>query len=271
MLPLKIGACLRVDEIKNHRNWLFDDARDIELQDFTSYAGLTRDREDLVAAARKALDGHEGRLGIHGPYEGLDMDNKDPEVRPLITQRFLKAVETAEAIGARQVVLHSPYTLWYQNNLLAKPRYAQDKLDRIHEVMKTVVARAADTGITLAIENILDVDPATRRTMVDSFGSNAIALSIDTGHAHLARRMSGAPPVDYFVRDAADQLAHVHLQDLDGHADRHWAPGEGEIEWEAVFRALAECNSKPHLVLELRHKADIPKAFKYLKTRALAC
>lgn len=44
-------------------------------------------------------------------------------------------------------------------------------------------------------------------------------------------------PVADFITDADEQLAHVHLQDVDGHADRHWAPGEGEIEWTAVFRA----------------------------------
>ena len=97
-----------------------------------------------------------------------------------------------------------------------------------------------------------------------------VALSIDTGHAHLARKMSGAPPVDYFACDAAAQLAHVHIQDLDGHADRHWAPGDGEIEWAAVFRALADCPSEPHLVLELRDKSEIPKGFAHLRDLGLA-
>ena len=27
MTPLKIGACLKISEIANHRDWLFDDAR----------------------------------------------------------------------------------------------------------------------------------------------------------------------------------------------------------------------------------------------------
>lgn len=270
MLPLKTGACLKINEIADHRDWLFDSARDIEIQDFMSLETLTTGRADLIAAAKVALDGHEGRVGIHGPFEGLDIDNKDPELRPLITKRFLAAVEAAEAIGACQMVMHSPYTRWYQNNIHSQKGYPEKKLERIHEVLDPVVARAAEAGVTLVMENIQDVDPTTRRMMVDSFGSDAIALSIDTGHAHLARCMSGAPPVDYFVRDAADQLKHVHIQDLDGHADRHWAPGEGEIEWHAVFRALADCGSEPHLVLELRNKADIPKGFAYLEGLGLA-
>ncbi|KAJ54282.1 sugar phosphate isomerase [Actibacterium mucosum KCTC 23349] len=269
MKPLKIGACLKIDEIATHRDWLFDAERDIELQSFMTRDALTVDRDDLIAAAKAALQGHRGRVGIHGPFEGLDIDNKDAELRPLITARFLSALEAAEAIGARQMVLHSPYTFWYKNNLLCKPNYAQKKLDRVHEVLGPVVDRAARAGITLVIENVQDVDPDTRRMMVDSFDSPAIALSIDTGHAHLARRMSGAPPVDYFVRDAGAQLQHVHIQDVDGHADRHWAPGEGEIEWIEVFRALAECPSAPHLVLELRRKSDIPQGFDYLSNLGL--
>jgi sugar phosphate isomerase/epimerase len=49
----------------------------------------------------------------------------------------------------------------------------------------------------------------------------------------------------------------VHLQDTDGHADRHWKPGEGNISWVEVFRALARLSSNPRLILELRHKEDI--------------
>ena len=269
MNPLKIGACLAPFEIHKHRDWLFDANRDIELQGFSTYKGLTVELEERIASAKEALRGFEGRLGIHGPYEGLDIDNKDPEVRPVITARYLKALEAAERVGARQMVLHSPFNRWYAWNRLNKPNYWETKLARIHDVMMPVVKAAEAAEITLVIENILDVDPASRRAMVDSFDTDAIALSIDTGHAHLARRMSGAPPVDYFVRDAGDQLRHVHLQDLDGHADRHWAPGEGEIHWQEVFRALSECTNDPHLVLELRRKVDIPEGYKYLKSLEL--
>ena len=269
MNALKIGACLKATEIADHRDWLFDAGRDIEIQDFMSHAALTTEFEDRISAAKSALNGHEGRTGIHGPFEGLDIDNKDAELQPLITARLLKALEAADRIGARQMVLHSPYTLWFQNNVFSWKGYVQNKLERIHDILNPVVKAAEEAGQTLVIENIQDVRPETRRLMVDSFGSDAIALSIDTGHAQLARRMSGAPPVEDFVRDAGDQLAHVHLQDVDGHADRHWAPGEGEIEWTAVFRALGECPSAPHLVLELRNKADIPKGFLALRELGL--
>ena len=270
MLPLKIGACLRIDEIAQHRNWLFDADRDIEIQDFTSHTALLHSRKDIVNAALQALEGYTGRIGIHGPYEGLDIDNKDPAIQSIITERFLLAMEAAEAIGARQMVLHSPYTLWFQNNIHNWPGYGEAKLNRIHRILVPVVKRAEETGIQLVIENIQDVDPSMRRKLAESFDSQMVSLSVDTGHAQLARRMSGAPPVDYFIRDAGLLLDHVHLQDVDGHADRHSPPGEGEIEWPAVFRAIADSGSSPHLVLELRDKAKMTEGFAYLESLGLA-
>ena len=271
MLPLKIGACLRIEEVQTYRDWLFDHERDIEIQNFMTLRSLTTDRDDLVAAAKTALNGHGGRVGMHAPFDGLDLHNKDPELRPLITARYVLALEAADAIGARQMVLHSPYDHFHQTNLLATAGNGLRMLERIQGVLAPVVARAEALGVTLVIENCRDPDPASRRRLVESFDSKAIAVSLDTGHAQLARRAAGAPPVDFFVRDAGAHLSHVHIQDVDGYADRHWAPGEGEIEWAAVFRALADCPSEPHLVLELRDKADIPKAFGYLHSMGAAC
>ena len=76
--------------------------------------------------------------------------------------------------------------------------------------------------------------------------------------------------VRHFIRDAGLLLDHVHLQDVDGHADRHSPPGEGEIEWPAVFRAIADSGSSPHLVLELRDKAKMTEGFAYLESLGLA-
>ena len=260
----KIGAALNFSEIAALRDWLFDAGRDIELQDFMSAKVLNGDWKDLADAAKRALDGHQGRLGIHGPYRGLDIDNSDPEIQKIITARFLRALEVCERIGAAQMVLHSPYSHWYKNNLYTYPGYREGKLKKIHAILDPVVKRAEETGVTLVIENIQDVDPDERKMMAQSFDSDAVALSIDTGHAHLARFMSGAPPVDFFFTQAGEMLQHVHVQDLDGHADRHWAPGDGTIEWSAVFKALRSLEHSPHLVLELRHKEDIPRAFTYL-------
>jgi len=119
------------------------------------------------------------------------------------------------------------------------------------------------------LENIEDINPADRKELCQSFGSTALQLSIDTGHAQYAHGSTGAPPVDYFVRSAGEMLAHVHLQDADGHADRHWQIGQGNILWPSVFAAIAALPVKPRLILELADKSTIPASMAYLQAQGL--
>lgn len=268
MIPLKIGAALKIDSIATHHDWLYADQRDLEIQDFAAADVYRAGWKDTVARAKAALDGFEGRLGIHGPFWGLDIANSDPDVAELVGRRIAHGVEAAAALGAQQMVVHSPFDNWHTFNQ-HNPLLGGDWTSKIAEDVKTVLAPALKLGethgVTLVVENIKDITPMIRRRMVEIIDSPALALSIDTGHAMIAGRASGAPPVDVYVRDAGDLLRHVHLQDGDGYADRHWAPGDGHIEWLEVFHALAACQSNPHLVLELRDHADIPKGFAHLR------
>lgn len=271
MTPLKVGAALMIDKIADHRDWLFDDSRDLELQDFFHFEIYRNGWQDTVDRAKAALDGFEGRLGIHGPFWGLDISVPDPDVAEVIGKRYASAVEAAAAVGARQMVIHSPFDNWHSYNFFnfKDPKHAS-VVEKVTEDVKALLAPALKLaeahGVTLVVENIKDITPTIRRQMVEIIGSPAMALSIDTGHAQIAQRASDAPPVDVFVRDAGDMLKHMHIQDTDGYADRHWAPGEGHIEWSEVFRALGDLDSAPHLVLELKRHEDIPAGFAYLQS-----
>ena len=105
---------------------------------------------------------------------------------------------------------------------------------------------------------------------LQSFGSSALQLSIDTGHAHYAHGTNGAPPVDYYVEAAAEKLAHVHLQDADGYADRHWLPGEGDVNWHAIFRSLGRLNSDPRLIIEVKDQVNLRRGADHLVNLGLA-
>lgn len=276
-LPLKIGAALMVEDLPTYRDWLIDGQRDLEVQDFLKPEVLLGDWRALVHQAKAHLDGFEGRLGIHGPFYDLPLDIKDPELAPILSRRMVTAVEAAAALGASQMVIHSPYKTWDWYNFGNNPRVgnslsaAEETIARVHSNLRDAVTLAEAHGVTLVIENIEDIDPSWRRDLAQRFGSDHVRLSIDTGHAHYAHGATGAPPVDYFVTDAGPLLSHVHLQDADGFADRHWPPGRGKVNWHAVFRAIAALPQRPHLVLELRYASDIPAAMAYLDREGLGC
>lgn len=265
-----IGAALDVADLADWRDWIIEADRDVEIQDFHDPAVITGDWHPLVAEARRLLDGHTGRLGIHGPFYGFTIDAHDADVQAIVRKRLEQGLDACAALGATQMVIHSPYTTWDGHNLDLLPGARDRMTDRVHDCLGPAVKRAGDQGVTLVIENIEDTDPLDRVRLAESFGSEAVQVSLDTGHAHYAHVSTGAPPVDRYVDAAGPHLAHVHLQDADGYADRHWAIGEGTVLWHAVFRALERSGAKPHLVLELADKRGIAGSMRHLEAAGLA-
>jgi hypothetical protein len=92
-------------------------------------------------------------------------------------------------------------------------------------------------GVVLVIENIEDKDPQIRVALARSFDSERSASPSTPDMPTTPMARTGAPPVDYYVHAAGDMLHHVHLQDSDGYADRHWNPGEGNIAVECQSSA----------------------------------
>lgn len=94
-------------------------------------------------------------------------------------------------------------------------------------------------------------------------------MSLDIGHALITHRLGG-PPIDQWVREAGPLLGHLHLQDSDGNIDRHWVPGRGQVNWFALFDALAELTHRPRLILELKEPSRVREGAEFLQATGLA-
>lgn len=265
-LPL-LGAALTLDHMPALRDWILGPGRDVEIQDFVLPGMIEGDWRPRAEKWRAELAGHTGGVGIHGPFFGLDLSNPDREIRAIVTKRLLQGLELAEFLGGTHMVIHSPYTQWHVLNRVNYSHLPEMIISAAVDCLAPVVARAADIGCTVVLENIDDTDPADRRRVVERLGHPNLKLSIDTGHADLAHCRYGAPPVADFIADAGALLGHVHLQDVDGYADRHWHPGEGHIAWGGVFAALARLTVKPRLILEVRDRQHLlPQSVARLET-----
>jgi hypothetical protein len=98
--PIHAGD-LGHDDLSPHRGWLLKAPRDLELQAFVDAAVLDGDWTGLAAETVRLLDGHEGRLGIHGPFWGFTIASCEPEVRKVVTRRFRQALALSADIPSR--------------------------------------------------------------------------------------------------------------------------------------------------------------------------
>lgn len=264
-----VGAAMPIAQIAEHRDWLLDGQRDLEIQDPFMPEVLDGDWRAATRHARDLLDGHTGRVGIHGPFMGLNILSYDPKIRAVVAERLLHGLAFATEVGATHMVIHSPFMFFGSPFLPHTPanRLADD-IALVHATLERVVPAAEQAGCTLVIENIQDTNPAPLLALVRSFESERVRMSIDVGHALLMQRIGGPTP-DQWVRDAGELLEHVHLQDSDGHLDRHWTPGRGNINWYALFEALGTLARRPRLILEVREKTEIRAGAAFLAAQGL--
>jgi sugar phosphate isomerase/epimerase len=271
-----LGAAMPIELIGEHRDWLLEhDGRDLEIQDGFRADVLDGDWKPVIQKARDALEGHAGRVGIHGPFDGLLIGSWDAAVRAFVAARYLKALDFVEAltdaIGRRgpHLVMHSPFLFFGHPQVAHTPATGlQDQIKWVHHTLEPVVSRASSLGCTIVIENIRDTNPQPLLALVKSFDSEFVRVSLDTGHANLMREIGG-PKADQWVRDAGSWLGHVHLQDNDGMLDHHWQPGKGSINWFAVMTELRKLETRPRLILEIRNTEVRPAAI-WLASQGLA-
>ncbi|MBB6100130.1 sugar phosphate isomerase/epimerase [Deinobacterium chartae] len=268
-LPL-LGAAMRIDHLPAHREWLIESQRDLEIQDAAVPSVLDGDDwSELVRQAKTALDGYSGRLGIHGPFFGFSLASLDPAVRQLAAQRFKRSLEFGSEIGATHMVVHSPFAFFgHPQVMYSASNTLGMQIECAQQTLKDIVPLAQNLGLVIVIENIQDANTRPLLELVKSFGSEHVRMSLDTGHANLMHQVGG-PTADQWVYDAGELLGHLHLQDNDGGLDRHWAPGQGDIKWHALFKALQKQPHQPRMILEVAPD-DIRPAADWLAAQGLA-
>lgn len=269
----RLGAALHLAEFEGLRGWILASDRPVEIQDFTYHATLAGDAAPVIAGWRRALAGHRGAVGLHGPFHGFDLDSTDPEVRAIARARLIRALELGAELAAGWMVVHSPFSFWHALNERALPGLADHVRASVVECLSPVLDRAGALGIRMVMENVNDARPEDWVALADSIAHPALALSFDSGHAALAHGQYGAPAPEAFIAAAGPRLAHAHLHDCDGAADWHWHPGApgGVVAWDRVLPALAKAAPDAPFLLEVREgQAHLPDTVDRLARAGLA-
>ena len=267
-LPLKVGAALTLADLPRYADWILSQQRDLEMQDPCAPDFLDGDWQATARQIRNLLGGYTGRMGVHAPYFSVSLAIYDAKVRLPVVERYQQALDFSAAIGARQMVVHSP--LDFLGAPVFSPRDSQQFRDAYAQTLMPIAQHAAQVGVTLVIENISDRDPQLWRRLAAEVNLDCVRLSVDVGHAYLAHVQHRAPTPDQWLHTGGDLLQHVHLQDNDGYGDRHWAMGDGNLNWRSIFNALVDLPSLPQLIIEVNDPDDIARSYAWLSAQGLA-
>ncbi|MDG6899425.1 MAG: sugar phosphate isomerase/epimerase [Nitrososphaerota archaeon] len=102
--------------------------------------------------------------------------------------------------------------------------------------MRRHVGLAENHGLRLALEArprefLANTDSLLR--LMDAVTSERLGAVFDVSHAHVVR-----DTLSVSVQKLGAKIFCVHLSDNDGVTESHWPPGQGQINWGSVIRAL---------------------------------
>jgi sugar phosphate isomerase/epimerase len=267
-----LGAATHVADLHINRDWFLSGNRDLEIGDAAD-PNLLDDRDEQQRRADEVntlLDGHTGRRGVHGPFRGVPLNSPDRLFQQLVAKRYIQAVEFTAMLRGTHMVIHSPFNGWVNPfTFNGDPGELEKNIELIEATLADVLPVAEHHGVILVLENIHDFNCFPVLATMQAINHSNLRMSLDIGHCQL-RVPQGGMPNDQYIREAGPWLEHIHIQDNDALSDRHWAPGDGLINFHSIFEALRLGDQNPRMIIELKDKAAVRRGAAYLKERGYA-
>ncbi len=213
------------DELEKYLPFIRQDKVDLEIYfDSRRFDNL---RKSDIENIRKSLD-HNPRLSIHAPFMDLSPGAVDPKVREITVKRFSDTLDFAEILKPEVAVFHSGYDKWKYDSRV--DIWLEESLKTWEPLNK----RASDMGVKIAIENIFEDEPSHLKLLIDEIKSENFGLCFDTGHFNLFSKLT----LLEWLKIIKPYIFELHLHDNDTLKDSHLAIGDGNFDFETLFREL---------------------------------
>jgi sugar phosphate isomerase/epimerase len=179
---------------------------------------------------------------VHIPYaKDLDISTPDESERLRIVGRLGELLDAYAPLKARVFVIHGSYEI-------SKPIPSEERQARIAACRKSLAAlarKAERMHARLALEclprSCLGNSSREIRALID--GIRPLSVCFDSNH-FLDEKPEG------FVRNVASSIVSVHIADFDGKNEKHWLPGKGVNNWNAIVRALQDAGYRGPFMFE---------------------
>ena len=243
-----------------------NDVHFIDVQTDIHPNALERFDAERIAGVRALKEKHNINLGLH-TLSGVNVAEFSPFCRDAV-DAYLKAyIDLAPQVGADWIVVHGGYHFTACRTLRM-----QTAIDRL----KRMAGYAEEKGVLLLLENLnwepvlaevnyMPVTPAETMHFLTEINSPAVRWSFTANHAHFLPGVG----ISNFI-DAVDfSLCHeVRLADNNGSYEIHQRPGEGTIDFGAMFKKIEGLGYKGHYTNGFTTIDDMLAGRDYMVARA---
>ena len=197
--------------------------------------------------ARHARDCGVAIRSFHLPFytdETVDPAELDPGVRRRTAELHAHYVRVAASMGARIAVVHA----------CLEPVEDADRAERLARAKESMAALAdigAAEGVTVCVENLpRSCLGNTSAELADIVACDPrLRVCFDVNHLLLESHAD-------FLSRLGPLVATLHVSDYDFVNERHWLPGEGKIDWNALADGLDAIGYEDAFTYELSFAAN---------------
>lgn len=169
---------------------------------------------------------------MHLPYYGtkevgeIDPSSLDAEIRKNTWKYFLEMIERATEGGIDKFVVHSSREPIPSDERGERLKCAQETLNELAE-------RTATLNATIAVEDLPRTCLGNCSDEIQFITSVNPKLKVcfDTNHLLFEDNVD-------FINKIGNKIVTLHVSDYNFKDERHWLPGEGESDWQAIYTAL---------------------------------
>lgn len=179
---------------------------------------------------------------VHAPFRSKDdnISNPDEKMRLKAIETYTEVFKNAAFIGAKIVIVHPSSEPISDEE---RPAY----ISRSKESLKVLAERAAQYGITIAVE---DLPRTCLGNTAEELGDiisvdERIRICFDVNH--LLKQTHR-----HFIEVIGDKIATLHISDYDFADERHQLPGNGKIDWKELLELLESINYSGPFMYEVR-------------------
>jgi len=230
---LKIGVAIVHPSIPYDENFFHSlSEAGIDAMEITRYA------EDYPGLDYKAVSACSKEYGIelwsyHLPfYSGnsgmaVNITTSDKDVREKTFGYYTDIIGKATDIGIDKFIVHPCNEFMVEEHRQEHLKRSMESLDRLAEI-------AAAHGAVIAVENMTPgfLGQSMEELEILVSANDRLRVCFDTNHLLTGSHVE-------FIEKFADRLITLHVSDYDYKRERHWLPGEGDIDWVELSDALA--------------------------------
>ena len=219
-----------------------------------------------IKSVRSAKEKYGLRLGLH-TLSGVNVAEISPFCRDAVDAYMKAYIDLAPQIGAEWIVVHGGYHFTACRTI---------RMQASIERLKRISAYAEKKGVMLLLENLnwepvlaevnyMPVTPAETMYFFQQVQSPALRWSFTANHAHFLPGVG----ISNFI-DAVDfSLCHeVRLADNNGSYEIHQRPGEGTIDFGAMFKKIEGLGYQGHYTNGFTTIEDMLAGRDYMLARA---